>query len=78
MLNESSQRSWFWIVMEMMMLRRYGKYEKGPIKAMDEICGWTNNRPKHQETWWWNGDVKAKVDEARSKYQIWYKAKDSL
>ena len=51
--------------------------EKGLLKATDEICGWTNGRPRHPETWWWNGDVKAKADRKRSKYQIWYKAKDS-
>ena len=46
-------------------------------KARDEVCGWTNGQPRHRETWWWNADVKAKVDKKKSKYQIWCKVKDS-
>ena len=47
--------------------------KKGLLKATDEVCGWSNGKPRHRETGWWNDDVKAKVDEKRSnmvQYQI--------
>ena len=45
------------------------------MKATEKTCGWTKRNPKHRETWWWNGDVKEKVNDKRQKYHAWYKAK---
>ena len=49
--------------------------KNGLLKTVDESCGWTKGRPRHRETWWWNSDVKEKVDEKKLKYKTWYNAR---
>ena len=41
------------------------------LKAASEVHSWTNDRSRHQQTWWWNNEVGKRVSEKRIKYQTW-------
>ena len=41
------------------------KYKSSVLKAAEEVCGTSKNRPQHGETWWWNQDVQKAISEKR-------------
>jgi hypothetical protein len=51
------------------------QYKNCVLKAADEVCGWTKGRCRHGETWWWNENVRAAVEEKKAKFKEWIKEK---
>ena len=41
------------------------------LEAAAEVCGWTQGKGRHKETWWWNEEVARAVEEKNAKFAIW-------
>ena len=41
------------------------------LEAAAEVCGWTQGKGRHKETWWWNEEVARVVEEKNAKFAIW-------
>ena len=44
--------------------------EKKLLDVTSEACGYTNGKPRHSETWWWNKDVDVAVSRKREFFVI--------
>jgi hypothetical protein len=47
------------------------QYKNCVLKVADEVCGWTKGRCRHGETWWWNENVRAAVEEKKARFKEW-------
>lgn len=45
------------------------------LEAAEKVVGKTKGKPRHKETWWWDENVSAAVDEKRLAYKKWQKSK---
>ena len=45
------------------------------LNAASEACGWTKGPPRDVQTWWWGEEVEKKVNEKKSKFKAWCRAK---
>ena len=40
------------------------------LDVVSEVCGYTKDKPRHFETWWWNKDVDVAVCRKRKLFRI--------
>ena len=41
------------------------------LDVASEVCGFTKDKPRYFETWWWNNDVDVAVCRKRELFGIW-------
>ena len=46
------------------------------LDVADEVCGYTKDKPRHSETWWWNKDVDVAVCRKRELFRIWRQSRN--
>ena len=49
------------------------KYKSSTLKAAEEVCGVSRDRPQHEETWWWNQEVQKAISEKGKNFRRWKK-----
>ena len=46
------------------------------LDVAGEVCGYTKDKPRHSETWWWNKDVDVAVCRKRELFRIWRQSRN--
>ena len=46
------------------------------LDVASEVCGYTKDKPRHFETWWWNRDVDVAVCRKRELFRIWKQSRN--
>jgi hypothetical protein len=54
------------------------QYRSYVLKAADEVCRWTKGKCRHGETWWWNENVRAAVEEKKARFKEWIRDKTDV
>ena len=49
------------------------EYKRCVGKVSKEVCGISNGKQRHGETWWWRGDVQEAVTDKKKKFRQWKK-----
>ena len=49
------------------------EYKRCVDKVSKEVCGISNGKQRHGETWWWRGDVPKAVTDKKKKFRQWKK-----